>query len=257
VVTVRTIMAGDPVVVPDTPLIRDLHQRWDAGDNPMKTRREEDERALHELGVTVEHLLLPDCPYRVNAAGQALYAVNASLFGAIHPDDPALKLEITLPEGVGRVPVNLYAPLGAGGHVDHLIVRELVYRQFLAPTAVGRKSNAGSVAIFFYEEYPYSANSGEALHMDSDNHGREYGSAAVQSALDTLPVTLQPDIIPLSDADLNAKIRAIACYQSQISTFWDNPAAMDTGVRRYAQEVDPACQPGAERLWRTITQPSS
>ena len=86
-VTVRTIMAGDPVVVPDTPLIRDLHRRWAAGDNPMKIRREEDECAWRQFGVSVEHLPLPDCPYRMNTAGEALYPVNESLFGAVHPDD--------------------------------------------------------------------------------------------------------------------------------------------------------------------------
>ena len=114
-----------------------------------------------------------------------------------------------------------------------------------------------SVAIFFYEEYPYSASSGEALHLDAENHMREYGTAAVQTALATLSVRLQPEVVPLSDADLNAKIGAIACYQSQISTFWDNLADMDASVRRYAREVVPDGQPGAERLWRYMAQPSS
>lgn len=87
------------------------------------------------------------------------------------------------------------------------------------------------VAVFFYEEYPYSAQ----------------GADAVQAALDRLDRPTVPVIRQLSDAALDAKIRAIACYESQISTFWNNHAEMAESVRQYAVHVGQGRY--AERLW--------
>ena len=70
--------------------------------------------------------------------------------------------------------------------------------------AVARWARAQpGVAVFFYEEYPYSAQ----------------GADAVQAALDRLDGRMVPVIHHLSDTALDAKIRAIACCESQISTF--------------------------------------
>lgn len=229
-VRVCTIMAGDPPAhLPDTPLIRDLHTRWAAGNNPLVVRREEDRQALTLLGAEIEHLNLPDCPYRVDAAGHALYPTNDDLFGAVHPNDPALALPIDLP-ATTRL---LYAPLGAGGHVDHLVVRELAQRLAFTGT------------IRYYEEYPYSASGGEAVRIGQSEQ-RLHGSAAVQHALTAFDFSLSPVVIPLSEADMQAKIAAVRCYQSQISTFWADVDEMNSRIRAYAQSI---AEPFAERYW--------
>jgi LmbE family N-acetylglucosaminyl deacetylase len=167
-VVIRTFMAADPPLpFPDTPVIHDLHQRWQADDSPMAMRRAEDRQAAAVLGAAVEFLDILDCPYRVNEHGQAIYQTNAALFGDIHPDDPALKTLIRLPEGVQQV----YAPLGAGGHVDHKIVSRL-----------SRELPPG-IPICFYEEYPYGADSGEAARVTYHSGVQKFGSEAVQVAL--------------------------------------------------------------------------
>ncbi len=227
-----TVMTGDPPdPLPDTPLVRDLHQRWQAGESPYETRRQEDQYALQKLGVQqIQHLHLLDCPYRTDSTGQPLYTVNNHLFGRIHPDDPALFYQLPIPEGVSI----LYAPLGVGGHVDHLVVRHLVQQ-----LPVG-------LVVYYYEEYPYSASGGEARRITDGSSQQQVGAQAVQTALKYFQQKLQPRLTFLTEADLAAKTAAIACYESQISSFWDDAADMAVRVRRYAQEV---AAPAAERLW--------
>lgn len=223
-VQILTVFAGDPPTpLPDTPLIRDLHQRWRAGESPYATRREEDRQAAAVLGAQVRHLDMPDCPYRTDENGKPLYSVNDDLFGAVHPADPALGRRLELPQAT------VYVPLGAGGHIDHQVVVRL----------------ARDVAAFFYEEYPYSADSGEAARLAP----LRYGSAAVQDALGRLGGTAEARLIGLDAEDIAKKVAAIACYRSQISTFWDSLQDMETHVRQYARQVDPSAPQGAERLW--------
>jgi LmbE family N-acetylglucosaminyl deacetylase len=225
-VLIRTIMAGDPPLpFPDTPLIRDLHQRWEADESPMLMRRVEDSRAAQSLGAEVEYLSLLDCPYRTDTAGTPLYQTNDALFGNVHPHDPALGLIINVPKNVKHI----YAPLGAGGHVDHKVVCQL--SQTLS-------------TVSFYEEYPYGANSGEAVRVTYNSGVQKYGTEAVQIALAAFPRPLQSTVIHMATTDIDAKINAVACYQSQMSTFWDDVADMAAGIHRYAQEVG-----GGERLW--------
>src|SRR5574339_421507 len=106
-VLVRTFMAGDPPdPLPDTPVIRDLHARWAVGDNPVIARRREDREAVERLGAEAEYMDMRDCPYRLGKDGKALYPTNDDLFLDIHPDDPALQVQIDVPPDVTMI----YAP---------------------------------------------------------------------------------------------------------------------------------------------------
>lgn len=227
-----TVMAGSPnEPLPDTPLTRDLHQRWQAGKDPYETRRQEDFEALHRLGVqNIQHLGLLDCPYRTNVHGKPLYTLNSHLFSGIHPDDPVLAYQLPIPQNAHFV----YAPLGAGGHVDHLAVRRAAQQL------------PSDLVVYYYEEYPYSASSGEARRITDDSPQQQVGAQAVQTALDSFQQRLRPRLTFLTEDDLAAKIAAIMYYRSQISSFWDNTADMAARVRAYAQEV---AAPAAERLW--------
>lgn len=233
-VEILTIMAGDPPAnLPDTPLVNDLHRRWGLGRQPMQARRDEDADALAYVKATGRYLDTPDCPYRVGRDGQALYPTNNDLFGEIHPEDPALSLMFTVPKGITAV----YAPLGVGGHVDHLVVNTLAKRL------------AERVAIFFYEDYPYSANTGEAARITHDPDIQIVGNRAVEIALARFERPLSAYNILLSEDDIDAKIDAVACYKSQISTFWDDTIAMEDSIREYSMVLAPNDPPGAERLW--------
>lgn len=204
-VIVVTIFAGDP---PDdgtlSDFARELHERWEAA-TPTATRREEDVRALRALhpGVRILHLPLSECIYRRDAASGAwLYASEEAIFGEMHPNDPALSaLETppTIPAGAA-----LYAPLGAGNHVDHQVVR--------------RAADAWGMPLCYYEEYPYTTGDYQAASLPTPAGWRRR--------------------VALPDADaLEAKVRAIACYASQFSTFWESEEEMARSVRAYEERV--------------------
>ena len=109
--------------LPDTPILADLHQRWRAGDDPLRQRQIEDEQASQTLGVDFMHVPLPDCVYRL-AGDLALYPSEESLFADVHPADyaPRLLKGIQIPEL--ETATRIYLPLGVGHHVDHQIVRD-------------------------------------------------------------------------------------------------------------------------------------
>ncbi len=210
-VTIINIMAGDPPTpLPNTPIVNDLHQRWQIGENPVAIRRQEDEKAVKILGVSVEHRKHPDCVYRTHN-NQALYPDEDALFGAIHPDDHVPKQLLIEAAMLNFVYVNIesiYVPLGVGHHVDHQIVRNW---------GIALAKRLPDVEIIFYEEYPYT--------RDFD---------AIQVALDNLPteLNLEAQLIQFDKAEITAKIQAIDCYRSQLSTFWNNRKAMIQDVKQ-------------------------
>ncbi|NPV68936.1 MAG: hypothetical protein HPY64_17560 [Anaerolineae bacterium] len=227
-VAVHTIMAGRPPrPLPQSPILADLHARWATIGDPIDTRRREDIRALSQLGALARHAAIPDCVYRVTytPAGEpvALYPSEESLWAAIHPVDTAPLLLDATPLLYPQTDV-LHIPLGAGGHVDHRLVRDWGRR--LA------RANPG-LDVFYYEEYPYSLNQG-----------------AVEAALAAFnpPPDLAPILHLLDDDALAAKIAAIACYESQISTFWRDATDMADAVRRDALAIGGGIP--AEREWQ-------
>ncbi|MBL8156385.1 MAG: PIG-L family deacetylase [Anaerolineae bacterium] len=228
-VTVRTVMGGVPTLeqIPETPITRDLHRRWDRGDDPIQARRQEDEAAVKGLGAELVVMSVwLDCVYRRSRLGEALYPTEESIFGEIHPDDEAGRLLpfVILPQ---TEPIyTLYAPLGAGHHVDHQVTRNW---------ALKLREQFPWLALEFYEEYPYTEDAG-----------------AVEAALSHFAAgwRLEPEVVRLDEAHVAAKIRAIACYESQISTFWESVEAMEAATRRAMW--DAAAGSFVERYWRLL-----
>jgi LmbE family N-acetylglucosaminyl deacetylase len=224
-VAVVTIFAGSPPPGgPDSPLIRELHARWGAEADPPAVRRAEDTRALATLSpsIAVCHLDLLDCIYRLHpTTGKPLYTTEEALFGPVHPDDPARGAlrDLPRPDGAG---VMLYAPLAVGGHVDHRIVR-LVVEEWGLPHSQVR----------YYEDYPYVEQPDALEHALRDDappglaHRHDW----------------QPQVTPLTSTALDAKVRAIVCYRSQISTFWGDIEEMGRAVRGRTARM------GGERVW--------
>lgn len=201
-VTMMTIMAGIPTPpLPDTPVIRDNHARWQEGANPMIQRRQEDHTAAAYLGATVRHLDLLDCLYRTHD-GDTLYPDEASLWRTIHPHDTSLRAleRLTLPSAT-----IIYAPLGVGAHVDHLIVRDWAIN-------LAQKSD---FTVNFYVEYPYSRS-----------------QAAIQRAYDAFPHRLQSHLYGFSEATMHHKIAAMRAYASQVSSFWQTTDAMTAEIKQ-------------------------
>jgi LmbE family N-acetylglucosaminyl deacetylase len=222
-VLVITMMGGlYQDALPDTPILADLHRRWQAGADPLRQRQLEDEKASRVLGVDFMHVPLPDCVYRL-AGDEALYPTEQSLFGEVHPADyaPRLLKGIQIPEL--ETAAKVYLPLGVGNHVDHQITRDWGLTQL-------RDAPDKSV-LRFYVEFPYSK-----------------ADRSTEHALSAIDLRLEPADVALCDAEMEAKIEAIACYDSQISTFWPDLRAMDGDVRRAFTDTESGSF--VERFWK-------
>ncbi len=215
-VLIITVMGGDPPdPLPDTPIVRDLHQRWGAGPTPVSVRREEDYAAAAILGAAVTHIRdIPDCVYRT-ANSVPLYPDESSLWNNVHPSDPAI--EMLENRFNYKALTHFYVPLAVGGHVDHLIVRDWALDQ--------------PFSVILYEDYPYSEQPG-----------------AVEAALTELPSARGQRLatVLLTEADIAAKIEAAKAYRSQISTFWQDAAALQQRVRAALMQHGPP----QERFYR-------
>jgi LmbE family N-acetylglucosaminyl deacetylase len=229
-VHVITIFAGDvPAQAADSAFVRELSARWGLGENPPAARRAEDIAALKTLGVDMKdiiHVSFPDCVYRLGRMGAPLYPTRDAIFGDVAQVEAPLIDQVIRALKRLRVPHNatVHLPLTAGHHVDHQIVRS-AGEQWLKSQISNIKSQAR-----YYEDYPYAESPEE-----------------VQAAL--RGEALEPELIELDEAALAAKIAAIACYRSQLSTFFQDNAEMAARVRAYAETVGSG-RP-AERWWHT------
>lgn len=224
-VLVLTPMAGDPPSkATESPFVAELHSRWEleAASNPVAARRAEDKEALSVLGADSLHWEWLDCVYRRHpTTGQFLYDTEARLFGPLHPAERDLVKKLArsladLPLAPGG---RVYAPLTAGGHVDHRLVRQ-------AAEVWGPPQGD----LVYYEDYPY-AERPEALGAVLGD-GREW----------------RAEIVPLDEQALTAKTAAVACYRSQLSTFFASKDEMALRLRRYATVASGEAG-WAERYW--------
>lgn len=228
-----TVMSGPaPSPLPASPLIDELHERWNIiTADPVFARRKEDESAARALGVgQIVHGTIPDAIYRTDARGRALYTSDAAIFGKVAPDDPAVSALHTADYPFLSQVTHLYIPLGAGHHVDHQIVRDW---------GVALARRLPQVKVLFYADYPYSRQ-----------------PQAVTAALGDLRRRLSPNETlvmeerVLHEDDLSNKLWSIACYRSQISTFWHNVSDMQRQVRADMTAHDHLIEP----FWRLLTQ---
>jgi len=221
-VLIVTTMCGDPrPPIPDTPLIHELHARWDVGEAASVVRRREDEAAARVLGARIAFLDIPDCIYRVDADGAALYQTGEAIFGPLHGADPARSgVPADLLDRIGQA-TDIYAPLAVGNHVDHQAVKQW---------SLSIAARLNGVRLWLYEDYPYSES-----------------AEAVDAALESTTGALSLLPFQLSAQDMRAKMDAIACYTSQISTFWASLEDMEARITAYFTRG--GTRPPHERCW--------
>jgi len=217
-----------------SPFAQELHARWRHLADATARRREEDLTALALLGAKAVHWPYADCIYRQTPDGRFPYACEEALWGQVDPAENELVTELAA--RIAALPPNrddadartsiIYAPLGVGHHVDHQIVRRAA-SSMLASQVSGRE-------LVYYEDYPYAKD-----------------PRAVQSALEIGPGEMQwrAELTLLIEKALEAKIAAIACYRSQLSTFWASPAEMTTAMQTFAEQTGNG-KP-AERTWKS------
>ncbi len=216
-IEIWTICAGDPPEDNLSSLAKELHQNWGLGMDPVRIRREEDQKACQIIGANPRYFSYLDCIYRKTPAGEFYYTSEEGIFGGLDPREADLIERLTeqlrgeLPEGARVV-----APLGIGNHVDHELTRKAVNRL--------------GIPLTFYADYPYAR----------EDQGREIldfmeGSAEWQS-----------EEFPISDEGLERWILAARTYDTQISTFWADQEDLAKQIREFA-----AFQ-GGFKLWRAV-----
>lgn len=218
-VLVITVFAGSPAPsAPLSPFAQTLHARWGNPADAVAARRREDRAALSALGAEAAHWPYADCIYRQAPDGAFPYASEDALWGPIHPAEQRLIEELAARmRDLAANEGTLYAPLAVGRHVDHRIVRQAAER--------------AEKGLIYYEDFPYAED-----------------RAAVAAALEPSAGAWRQERVALSPQALEAKIAAIACYRSQVSTFWEAEDAMASHVRAFAERVG---EDGpAERYWR-------
>jgi LmbE family N-acetylglucosaminyl deacetylase len=199
-------------------LVRELHARWGAGNQPARARRAEDSAAAQVLGASIRFTALPDCIYRVDERGVPLYPTGADLFEAVRWAQDLAAQPAALLEAIGDLLPDLervYLPLAVGNHVDHQVAR-------------GWAAHL-PCEVWYYTDYPYARD-----------------GALVERALSGGQVWRRTEIV-LSPEDVRAKIDSICRYESQLSTFWPDWAAMAAQLNGFLTRD--GAQPPAEQYW--------
>lgn len=193
-----------------------LHARWGHTADAAVQRQEEDLAALALLGAATAHWPYTDCIYRQTPDGRFPYDSEESLWEQVHPAEQVLITELAA--RIRALPLSqdgtIYVPLTVGHHIDHQITRQA--------------AEASRQSLTYYEEYPYAEDL-QAVHQ-----------ALAGDLWQARPTWL-------SEQALQAKIAAIACYRSQLSTFWANEAEMATKVWAFAERTGGGKL--AERYW--------
>lgn len=248
-VVVMTVMATAPA--PDAPmsrLARRIHTTLGDGGDLAATRAREDRAAMAILGARRTALPFLDAIYRRAATGAWCYPTIRSLFGHPHPSDPALAATLVSAICAHSDPSRdrYYAPLGVGGHIDHALVN-----------AAGHELCRAGATVWFYEDFPYA-----------DARFRHRGPGSAPATLEHVlaqprHARLESDIRPLSERDIDARVRAIGAYESQLDSLFGERAELRARVLAFAssraggQSADgqSADRQPAERYWRMPRRP--
>ena len=216
-VLVVTVFNGRPVPPLSAPASR-FHARCGHPDNNAMDEREiEDDRALGIVGARTERLYLPEALYRKDLDGTPLYDSDSAIFREHVPasSDERSTVERRITQRVDAVDPDLVlAPLGIGGHVDHLLV-----------SAAAQRLNRH---VLHYEDVPY------VLY----DRCKDWRTGVVAHAAHTHVCSAE---------GWWAKISGIECYTSQLDVVWYSPGSWREDLDAYARTVGDGRH--AERLW--------
>jgi LmbE family N-acetylglucosaminyl deacetylase len=209
-VEIWTIFAGQFDARKLSPFAKDIHQRWGTGLLSVQARRIEDQKACAALGVTSRYYNFQDVIYRQRSDAKPEIVKDRDLFRDFTPDDTLLK------ESVKSALLNalqeedefqVCVPLGLGNHIDHQIVRKAA--EALVPEH----------PYYYYADFPYVVR--EEAHIPMENSTE----------------------FVLSEEDVHAWCKAMAIYETQISTFWEKE-------KEICEEIIPYWQKGGgSSLW--------
>ena len=213
---------------------RAMHERWGlAANEVIASRQAEEAAATAVLGARSRVLPFRDAIYRGD-----YYLSNEDLFGSPAAEEASLPAAIAASLDLADAldaPTRIYAPLGAGKHVDHQIVH-----------LVGHELVARGWDVWFYEDIPYSL---KPTALDTR-------LAEVRATARLEPVARIP-----AEATWEQKIDAILRYPSQLETVFLEYVGVGTTREEISQALAAyATRAGdgteAERFWRLSEAPA-
>ena len=235
-VEVWTICAGAPEPGAElSDFAQSLHVRWETGPEAVPTRRAEDEQALRLLGASARYWHLPDAIYRQLPGGDWLVNDNDGLWQPVHPAEQGIVEQLAgwIHEGIGQddapADTRLVSPLTLGNHVDHSVVRaaaehatskyaasKQAAKKLVDIKPAAKKPGAEPMApgLWYYPDYPYATNPETSW---TGKAGEDW----------------QKTCHSVSREALAAWQAAVACYASQLSTFWPTRAELDAALEDY------------------------
>lgn len=208
-----TVFAGiPPAGTTISPYARQMQENTGLGADAaeaVRKRRAEDAAAADILGADTLYLDFPEAIYR----GQLtpLYATEEQLFGAVNSADLHLDEELAavFSQIAERAPIAaIYAPLGVGHHVDHLLVCSAADR------LAQRKVN-----VKFFEDFPYVTQPG-----------------ALEARQRELNIAMEPELVEVSGT-LPVAIEAATAYTSQIPRLFGSEDRMKAQLTSYAASI--------------------
>jgi len=221
-----TVFGGiPPAGTPISSYAQQVQQRMGLGGDAAEAarkRRAEDAAAAEILGADTLWLDYLDAIYR---GSPPLYTTEEQLFGEVNAADLALDAELAGIFGqiAERTPLAaLYAPLGVGGHVDHVLCCSAADR------LAQRKLN-----VKFYEDVPYVTQPG-----------------ALAARQHQLNIAMEPELVEVSGM-IPTKLEAVAAYTSQVGLLFSSQDRLRTMLNGYASSIRKT-YPGIqlERYWR-------
>ena len=206
-VVIATFFTAD--ITEDEPiswLARRNLRAWSLAESrsPFAERCREDIAAARRLGVETIHLGLLDALYRRKDDGTFFYP-KKTVGVPLDKEDKAMMggtIQELLREIAKRYSTSdnlgLFAPLGIGEHVDHVLLRSSAEAVF------------GQESLTYYEEIPYAARSRKTVSPVN-------GSAS-RTSLSWMSIK-----VLLTSEEIEARIEASACYVSQIPGLFPSP----------------------------------
>lgn len=211
-IEVLTICGGEPPAGELSPFAGEIHRRWGTGRDVVAARQMEDQTACAVVGVLPHFLNIPDCIYRNNPhTGKPMIGKNEDLFQPHPPNE--IEVISTIKNYLAQIPpdVKIVSPLGIGRHIDHQLVRAAV-QDLQRP-------------LWFYADFPYAAR--EKMPPET-----------------WLPPVYQTIEVTMDEKALEKWVQAVACYKSQLSTFWHSLPNIKKSITDFYHS-----DPYGHRIW--------
>ncbi|KAA1188304.1 PIG-L family deacetylase [Photorhabdus heterorhabditis] len=190
-------------------------------------RVNEDLAFCNKLSAIPIHGKILDCIYRTDQCGELIYKDSAMIYsGQVHESDNASDMAQDLINKtlLNYQPDYIYAPLGIGQHVDHIIINNLVYNI----------KGSRKFKILLYEDFPYVLGKYPIINPDS-----------LESAL--LRNNKFNKYAILVDINLKEKMQNILFYESQLGPLFNNKSNLLISLKKYHHSINKT--KAQERFW--------